>query len=69
MKNLIDTPYGRKSPELLCAAMDAYTVLPQLLDALRLVHNSSDLQLATNSNGVHSAVSYAIKAGEKVKVL
>lgn len=28
---MIETPYGRKTPELLCKAMDAYTLLPALL--------------------------------------
>lgn len=33
-KKLIETPYGRKTPELLCAAMDAYEEEPKLLAAL-----------------------------------
>lgn len=32
MTKLIETPYGRKTPELLCKAMDAYTQWPDLLE-------------------------------------
>lgn len=35
-KDLIETPYGRKTPELLCAAMDAHTRQPKLLETLEL---------------------------------
>lgn len=40
-KTLIDTPYGKKTPDLLCAAMDAlesplYRAAPDLLAALEL---------------------------------
>jgi hypothetical protein len=31
----IDTPYGRKTPELLCTAMDALVREPVLREALR----------------------------------
>ncbi len=31
---LIETPYGYKTPDLLCKAMDAYAVQPDLLAAL-----------------------------------
>lgn len=34
MKNLIQTPYGKKSPELLCRAMDALEREHELLAAL-----------------------------------
>jgi hypothetical protein len=34
MKNLIQTPYGNKTPELLCRAMDALEREPELLDSL-----------------------------------
>lgn len=30
----IDTPYGKKTPELLCRAMDALEVQPELLEVL-----------------------------------
>ena len=29
--NLIDTPCGKKTPELLCKAMDAYELQPRLI--------------------------------------
>lgn len=32
---LIETPYGHKTPALLCKAMDAHTALPALLEAVR----------------------------------
>lgn len=32
MNELIETPYGRKTPELLCKAMDAYELLRKLID-------------------------------------
>jgi hypothetical protein len=31
MSRFIDTPYGRKTPDLLVRAMDALTLLPDLL--------------------------------------
>jgi hypothetical protein len=31
----IQTPYGKKTPELLCKAMDAFEREPELIDALR----------------------------------
>ena len=34
MTNLIETPYGRKTPELLCKSMDAHTMLPDILQTL-----------------------------------
>lgn len=33
----IETPYGRKTPEMLCKAMDAYNRQPELLEALRSI--------------------------------
>lgn len=35
MSKLIETPYGRKTPELLCKAMDAHVMLPDILYALK----------------------------------
>ncbi len=32
MSRLIDTPYGRKTPELICAGMDALELVRQALD-------------------------------------
>ena len=32
-KDLIETPYGRKTPELLCKAMDALVLQPRLIEA------------------------------------
>lgn len=34
---LIDTPYGKKTPELLCRAMDALDVRDELVSALQFV--------------------------------
>lgn len=31
---LIETPYGRKTPELLCKAMDSYVMLPALIELM-----------------------------------
>lgn len=43
MAKLIETPYGRKTPELLCKAMDVHVMLPGLIDdlkaALELINN------------------------------
>jgi hypothetical protein len=37
MKNLIQTPYGNKTPELLCRAMDALEREPELMAALEAI--------------------------------
>jgi len=37
MKNLIQTPYGKKTPELLCRAMDALEREPDLLAVLERI--------------------------------
>ena len=37
----IETPYGRKTPEMLCKAMDAYNRQPELLAALRSIANDT----------------------------
>lgn len=34
MSKLIETPYGRKTPELLCKAMDAYVLQPRLIQMI-----------------------------------
>ena len=34
---MIETPYGRKTPELLTAAMDTYTAIPEILEELEAV--------------------------------
>lgn len=33
-EQIIDTPYGRKTPEVLCSAMDAHSLLPDVLHVL-----------------------------------
>lgn len=35
-RDLIETPYGRKTPELLCKAMDALAMQPEMIEALKL---------------------------------
>lgn len=40
---LIDTPYGRKTPALLCRAMDAVEREPQLIAALKEAAEFVDL--------------------------
>lgn len=42
MPKLIETPYGRKTPELLCKAMDALVVQPELVKALALFIENMD---------------------------
>lgn len=32
---LIETPYGRKTPELLCKAMDVHVMIPDLVEAMQ----------------------------------
>ena len=74
MTTLIETPYGRKSPELLCSAMDAYTVLPDIKQALEQIA----AQLATHPDiekgnsrvhfCYHKAVA-AFNAANKVEIL
>ena len=33
--HLIETPYGRKTSELLCKAMDVHVLLPEIIELLR----------------------------------
>jgi len=43
MTKLIETPYGRKTPELLCQAMDALVREPQLVAFLKKVAGLSPI--------------------------
>jgi hypothetical protein len=56
MKNLIQTPYGKKTPELLCRAMDALEREHELLSVLErltekiaranaIQHSGTDIEL------------------------
>jgi hypothetical protein len=57
---LIETPYGYKTPDLLCKAMDAYAVQPDLLAALEKVIRlyGVDLQPA-HRDEIRSAIAKA----------
>lgn len=55
---MIDTPYGRKTPELLTAAMDAYTAMPEILEHLKAIEVVlKDNKLANVGN---STIHYAL---------
>ena len=56
----INTPYGKKTPELLCKAMDALVLQDEVLRVLELVKNTSDYQWVTGGNNVHFEVEYII---------
>lgn len=42
MSKLIETPYGRKTPELLCSAMDAFELQPRLIDMISKLEDHLD---------------------------
>lgn len=42
MSKLIETPYGRKTPELLCKAMDAYELQPKLIEMMERLEEHLD---------------------------
>ena len=70
MKKLIATPYGRKTPELLCKAMDAYELQPELLAALEAAEGVIDWALDNDAHpgvrAVHRMVLDALTEARRI---
>ena len=56
--NMIQTPYGPKTPELLCKAMDALVVQPNLIKALKSLITPPD-------EYGHAGISYSPEKADK----
>lgn len=64
MKTLIQTPYGKKTPELLCCAMDALEREPELLSALEIIN--SQLTRCINFSDINSELQERLIAQQDI---
>ncbi len=62
----IQTPYGKKTPELLCKAMDAHSAMPDILTTLRNLESWILNYVPSETEGVQIELHELKNAIEKI---